>query len=261
MEGSSCDPRGPRGQSQVLFPKNGITPDYWIPPHVRMCVTLTGTIILDLQRSRYLGIGVEETRALLALDAFNGRANAFISAPPAPMTRESAECMAELLIGEGLLSTTPEVDLLPAPSAQVLGALEGGVHHARAIGSVGGEDVMRFLRACWWARSAIRSRTLYSIACEIAGLKPRSSQPSGAVEADPLTKFQRLRPFAFASRNHCLFHALTLMRYLADYQCFPTWVIGVRARPWGAHSWVQMGNVPLDTSPERVGEYTPILAV
>jgi hypothetical protein len=235
--------------------------DYWIPPHIRMCVTMTGTIILDLQRSRYLGVGIEVTRALLALDAFNGRRNAFISAPPAPMTRESAESMAEILIGDGLLGTVPKVDLLPAPRMQLLGVLEGGVHHARATSSIKGEDVMRFLRACWWARNAIRSRTLYSVACEFASLKFRSIEQFGAGDEDPVTKFQYLRPFAFASRNHCLFHALTLMRYLTYYRCFPTWVIGVRARPWGAHSWVQFGNVPLDTSPERVGEYTPILAV
>ena len=35
---------------------------YWIPPHVRVCPLLASTILLDLQRNRYYGIGAQETR-------------------------------------------------------------------------------------------------------------------------------------------------------------------------------------------------------
>jgi hypothetical protein len=40
-----------------------------------------------------------------------------------------------------------------------------------------------------------------------------------------------------------------------------TWVIAVRPRPWGAHSWVQLDNLLLDTNPEEINGYTPILSV
>jgi hypothetical protein len=39
------------------------------------------------------------------------------------------------------------------------------------------------------------------------------------------------------------------------------WVIGVRAKPWGAHAWVQHDKLLLDANPEHVCEYTPILTI
>jgi len=73
--------------------------------------------------------------------------------------------------------------------------------------------------------------------------------------------FRRLRPLAFTAKDQCLFHALALVRFLAFYSVFPVWVVGVRTRPWAAHSWVQQGTLLLDSNPEHVCEYTPILSV
>jgi hypothetical protein len=70
-----------------------------------------------------------------------------------------------------------------------------------------------------------------------------------------------MRPFAFTSLDQCLFHALALTRFVNDSGQLATWVIGVRLRPWGAHSWVQQNHRVLDTTPEIVREYAPILAV
>ena len=73
--------------------------------------------------------------------------------------------------------------------------------------------------------------------------------------------FRRLRPFAFAVEGRCLLHALTLMRFLGKYQLHPEWVIGVTTQPWGAHSWVQWEHYLLDSNPEKVCGYTPIMMV
>ncbi len=40
---------------------------YWLPSHVRACSTATGTVLLDLRRNRYFGVGRKETTALRAL--------------------------------------------------------------------------------------------------------------------------------------------------------------------------------------------------
>ena len=40
---------------------------YWLPAHVRACSTATGTVLLDLQRNRYFGVGRNETLALRSL--------------------------------------------------------------------------------------------------------------------------------------------------------------------------------------------------
>jgi hypothetical protein len=73
--------------------------------------------------------------------------------------------------------------------------------------------------------------------------------------------FRRLRPYAFAAKDQCLFHALSLLKFLAQYNIHPTWVIAVRPTPWAAHSWLQLGTLVLDCTPEEISGYTPILAI
>jgi len=73
--------------------------------------------------------------------------------------------------------------------------------------------------------------------------------------------FRRLRTFVFAAEGRCLLHALTLVNFLARCDFYPEWVIGVSTQPWGAHSWVQWGDFLLDTNPEKVCQFAPILVV
>jgi hypothetical protein len=73
--------------------------------------------------------------------------------------------------------------------------------------------------------------------------------------------FRRLRPFVFAAEGRCLLHALTLIRFLSHYQLHPEWVMGVKTQPCGAHSWVQWDRYLLDSNPEKVCGYTPIMMV
>ena len=48
---------------------------------------------------------------------------------------------------------------------------------------------------------------------------------------------------------------------MSKYAFYPDWVIGVTTQPWAAHSWVQWGGFLLDTNPEKVCAYTPILMI
>jgi hypothetical protein len=73
--------------------------------------------------------------------------------------------------------------------------------------------------------------------------------------------FRQVRPYLFTAEGQCLLHALTLVKFLHSCGLYPRWVIGVATRPWGAHSWVQWNQYLLDTNPEKVCRYTPILVV
>ena len=125
------------------------------------------------------------------------------------------------------------------------------------------QHIASFLAALAWTRRALRSRSLYSIACEVRDRKAAAAggdfDEGRAVELVGI--FRRLRPHTFAARDRCLFHSLALVRFMARHDVFPTWVIGVRAKPWGAHAWVQQDKLLLDANPEQVCEYTPILTV
>ena len=108
----------------------------------------------------------------------------------------------------------------------------------------------------------MRSRTLYSVACEISEARTSDSEVVDLQRTIELVSvFRRLRPYAFEAKDRCLFHALALQRFLFRYGSYPTWVVGVSARPWAAHSWVQVEECVLDSSPEDVCAFTPVLAV
>jgi hypothetical protein len=236
---------------------------YWLPPHVRICRTVTGAVVLDLKRNRYFGIGKKEAYTLGTLEADSSCADLGFARPDEAMTPQALERIADHLVEIGFLSRDPPTDRRIAPGdIDLKGQLTSVGHEINGSQRIALGHVCNFLRACAWARRAVGSRTLYSVACELSDDKSRHP---GRLETqrtiDLVCIFRRLRPFAFAAKNQCLFHALALARFLSFYQVFPTWVVGVRARPWAAHSWVQHGSLLLDSNPEHVCEYTPILTV
>lgn len=73
--------------------------------------------------------------------------------------------------------------------------------------------------------------------------------------------YLRLRPFALTTHDRCLHDSLALIHFLTTRGLIAQWVIGVRLRPFGAHSWVQRGSVVLNDQPDHVRAYEPILVV
>lgn len=240
------------------FPTNTVSEQYYLPRHVYACSLSGGLVFVDLLRNRYFSIGETETRAIgphIANHAIAG--NSWDGSVAA------SESIAARLLQAGLLQQQESGlrDFTPAD-----------VHGAAALLSI--EDVYRasmpasdyllsFALSCLWARVSLRTRPLHAIACSLKRAKAQRASPNFDSEkvASLVSAFRRLRPFAFTSLDRCLFHALALTRFLNHHGQFPTWVIGVRLRPWGAHSWVQHNQWVLDTTPEIVREYVPLLAV
>jgi Transglutaminase-like superfamily len=239
-----------------------------IAPDVHVCVTGTGSVILDLKRDKYLGLGREETELLV--DAVLGW--------PRPVWQRSVchdsnaasqatNNLCESLLTEGVLQRSVE----PARPAAVptLGDMKGEWvsigDELEVRGTVKLRHIANFLAAYLWARYSLARRPFCMVVAEVR-LQKRHIEcvideqlilhVSGMVDV-----FRRLRPFVFAPEGHCLLHALTLVRFLSKYQLHPEWVIGVTTQPWGAHSWVQWGNYLLDSNPEKVCAYTPIMSV
>jgi transglutaminase superfamily protein len=236
---------------------------YWIPAHVRVCPLLASTILLDLRRNRYFGIGTNETRALstLALNWNDANGSAATVEQLAP---DAALAMADALVGAGLLSRDPPADRETFGGAplDLSGVLISAGHELSRPTALRPLHIASFLAALAWTWHALRSRTLYSIASEV---RDRKAAARGAFDQQRAVElvgiFRRLRPHTFAARDRCLFHSLALVRFMARHDVFPTWVIGVRANPWGAHAWVQQDKLLLDANPEQVCEYTPILTI
>lgn len=239
------------------------TKQYWVPSHVRACVTATGAVLLDLQRNRYYAIGPKEASSLAALALNWSAASTQTDTSQEELTVAEATRIADGLVRERLLSSepVPEAPFKTVPIDMHAALTSGGYEAPRHL-SLRLHHIARFLRACLWARRAVRSQRLYTIACNLSQAKAQARSTNDVQRAIELvTTFRRLRPYRFAASDQCLFHALALVKFLSHYNTFPTWVIAVRSRPWAAHSWVQMGDLVLDASPEEISGFTPILAI
>jgi Transglutaminase-like superfamily len=242
---------------------------YGIPAHVHMCVTAEGSVLLDLKRDKYFGIGRVETEILATV----------VQGWPRPSWESIRERNPEWIGAQAneLCLSMLESGLLIRTQGGVMGS--GAVACRRDMKgdwiSVGDElEVHRevtwrhcadFVAAYLWARCSLAWQPFLAT---VEGVRARKThrtlekQPPQVLQvAGTVDVFRRLRPLLFPAEGRCLLHALTLIRFLSKYEFYPEWVIGVTTQPWGAHSWVQWGNYLLDTNPEKVCAYTPILVV
>jgi hypothetical protein len=235
--------------------------EYWTPHHIRAAVTATGVVLLDLKQNRYRALGESNARELAALAA-NWSDVSNQTEPLEAASRDEAARHAPAFVQAGLLSRDQPDVAFHTRHVDVHGLLTSIGLQEQRHASIRLHHVGTFVRACFWAKRALKSRTLYSLACEVSARKAAANSSVDVERTIELVcVFRKLRPFAFEAQDRCLFHALALVRFLARYESYPTWVIGVRPKPWGAHSWVQHENLILDGNPEDICSFTPILAV
>lgn len=154
------------------------------------------------------------------------------------------------------------------PSAQAIGGSEATLAQLEQRGLVtsahyrGGtaraRPSLRFLGACLWARKVVARGALARAAAELSALK-WSCADEGDVEAE-LQKYVRLRPW-FPGAHACLFDSLALSRFMMAAGQSVDWVVGVKARPFAAHSWVEHGGDILNDDRETCAPFTEILRV
>lgn len=255
---------GDAAERPIPHLSTGTIAHYWLPAHLRACVTHGCTVLLDLKNNRYLGLGQRETAALeLLLE--NWRSSFFRPAFAADqlITLREALDVLESLVDRGLVSRSASASNHGASSANLPLAVRS-FELARTPPSVSMRTTLSFAQACLWAKGVIKTQSLEWIADAVIASRSRSSAHTAIDKRELATRvhqFRRLQVYSFTALDQCLFHALALTRFLAAFQLFPSWVIGVRTHPWGAHSWVQHENLVINDTPEHVLEYTPLLVV
>jgi hypothetical protein len=240
---------------------------FGIPANIYVCVTPSGSVILDLKRDKYLGLGRDETELLATA----------VPGWPSPSWQSSGSrderdrCRAAHELCDSLARTGVLERIAQGELARVRPALKDMRKEWVSVGdeleipgrvTLGRIDA--FLAAFCWARFSLIRRPFSAVVAEVRVRKERGAGLSSLGIrrlASMVDVFRRLRPFVFAAEGRCLLHALTLIRFLSYYQMYPEWVIGVATQPWGAHSWVQWDKYLLDSNPEKVCGYTPIMTV
>jgi hypothetical protein len=252
-----------------------------IPTHVHVCVTADGSVLLDLKRDRYFGVGRPETELLATFlrewpkPAWSGES---LETSRRPDVKDRALRVCESLMNEGLLLRDVEVaprcnsgngDPAARDSIAIRRDMKGEWisigDELEVEGKTRLRDVSYFAWSYLWVRLSLKFRPFAATVESMRNLKVQRTNNLDAWHGNQVAAlvdvFRRLRPFVFAAEGRCLLHALTLVKFLSHYGFHPEWMIGVSTQPWGAHSWVQWGNFLLDTNPEKVCGYTPIMMV
>ena len=210
-----------------------------------------------------MGVGGEELQCLAALvpgwpvDA---------SRDGAPVLAERALHAARQLYDAGLLTTDQCSGKAAHPPQVEIGAAS---LLQRIPESPSRTSLARLVRLAYAAVTVAAVLKFRSLECAISRLRSRKMvrvmQMTSAAEATEIAAlsqaFFHLRPFVYSSRDKCLYDCLALLEFLAYFELFPTLIIGVATFPFGAHCWLQYGQLVLTDYVEHTRAYTPILVV
>jgi hypothetical protein len=249
----------------VVGQEAGAAKKYWLRRHIFLCTAPDSVVFLDTRRDSYFGLSGPQLAALAKVVKGWPKPAHLEHLSPA-LSQDEAERIADRYVQAGLLTC---VECSGKPATPVALELNRNLVtiriNPRALRRVRFSDCMNFFLSCLSAALVPRFRTLESAVNWAAGRKARAASTGDRIDGQEVAElvgiFRKLRVLAPWGRNRCVFQALVLINFLARYNQFPTWIIGVRTHPWAAHSWVQQGDTLLDATPELVRFYTPILAV
>jgi hypothetical protein len=233
---------------------------YGLAKHVFVCRDEEYIVILDLKRDRYFALEAARTASLTPLlpgwpapspESRGGLPELAVEEAAAPLLQQG------WLLDEGAASKDATPVRLPAPETDLSGSDE------IAGAKLGAHTVIAFLFASIFAKLALRFRRLEWVVRRVAERNAaHADRPFDFERARRLLDaFGRMRVFLFSSREECLHDSLAVLEFLARHELFPSWVFGVRARPFAAHCWVQRDAVVFNDSVEHSSSYTPIMVV
>jgi len=234
-------------------------PQYRLADHVRACHVDGQVILLDLHHDRYIGVAGPQASAAAHWVADWPTADLQDCEAPASSAVES---WVGKLQNAGLLVDTPTTPCKRDPLEEASETL--ATSDLQQWRGVQWRRMAAICCATFVASRWLKRRSLAGIAATLCGMR----RGSGSIADEPSETLRcasswylRMRPFAISSQDQCLHDSLTLLHFLATERIYPRWVIGVRTRPFAAHSWVQAQHLVLNDLHENVRAYTPILVV
>jgi hypothetical protein len=251
----------------TLHSDSDLATRYSLAPSAFVARTRHGAVVLDLARNQYFGVGPKEAQVLERLD---GKLSLSAAPGGTPITAAS-ECD----IDEPSIDRLKNMGIILSGKRQGRRILSANVQLNGTLIAIGDEitrpaivqagHVLAFAEALIVSRYSLRFRPIASTIRRVYERRAAAIQRGYSLDPEKITEFvcifRRIRPFVFTAKGNCMLHALTLTNFLARYGEFPVWVLGVKVDPWAAHSWVQYDDYLLDTNPEKVCKFNPILAV
>lgn len=219
---------------------------YRLAPTLSYCCTEGQRIFLDTKRDRYFCLvsGLEAS--------FERWATGQPLSPPdlANVTK---------LAAERLLVETSGPDVRPAarssPDPPRISLFDRAVRADRL-------SVFTAYARFQWAGARL---ALFGLAASLVGLERHKRQmrrrPDAEAAAQQVANAFRGAGLYATTRLHCLSHSIAVAHALLAQGAPALLVIGVRTRPFGAHAWVQLGELVVNDSIDNVRDFTPIRLV
>ncbi|MGH8285650.1 MAG: lasso peptide biosynthesis B2 protein [Steroidobacteraceae bacterium] len=229
-------------------------PPYLLLKHVYACLSGEQLVLLDLKADRYFALECTEAAALAPL----------VRGWPVQADGSGGgdETMVRELLSRSLLTQDESAGKDAMPVA--VDTAEAELFLDDTVPLLNARRVTTALVATTRAAVLMRCTALARIVRGVSRRKRlRGGAPAPAVEElrELVSVFDYLRPFLFSARDGCLLDCLALSEFLAPHGLFPTWVFGVRTKPFAAHCWLQHDGVLLNDCIERTGSFTPIMTV
>lgn len=210
-----------------------------LAPHVHLAVIGEDVVLLDVSADTYLCIP-------------DGRAQLRPSEDGAAVSPADADVL-QGLVAAGLICAKPR-PLGRRPAARPVRDVGPPSEASLNLG-----QALRLCAAMWDLAWRYRGRSFSDILA-FAGRAPACDADRHAEIVRLARLFQRVAVWLPMSRK-CLVRSFVLLRFLHRSGLNAQWVIGVRTWPFSAHCWLQLGDMALDDSWERLVVYEPILAV
>lgn len=243
--------------------------EYTLSPDLVFCEVDGGAIFLNLKTERYLGMSRAQFELLRKRFDFGRHAADSMLEPRCP-TDERDQSMLEGLVAGGVLARGAGERLgcgiaLKIRQRTVEKPLDSVLNHGASVlgNRIRPIEVAAFAWAVLSARAKLSLLKLKGTVCSIErnAVSIDREDSDRTATRDLVGIFLQLRPWFYTARDQCLFDSLVLVEFLRQYHVPATYVIGVTAKPFSAHCWVQLGALVLNDDVERVAQFTPILSV
>ena len=204
-------------------------------------------VFLDLARDRYYALGRDASRAAQHTLAASGEAL------DGDLSRKLEKA--------GLLASAPQRGRAFAVTSHALPVRD--LHDV--VERAGPADVLLALASRSRASHALRRRHISEAVARRRAVKKswrarRRRTPDEAVLVRRAARLAALRPLA-SNHNACLLNSLSLLFHLGRAGADLDWVFAVKAVPFEAHCWVQLGDLVLNDTVDATRGYAPIMVV
>ena len=216
-----------------------MTAPLYLRPSVQACAVRDDLVLLDAADDAYLCI----PQGAVTLD-WRPQTRSFAPSDPGAAAELLDAGLVQLLPAQPWLAEPPNAPtrgLSPAPPPRLDFAGQRALAGAWL-------DLLR----------DYRDRRFAEILAKVRRTSPSVLQPTEELEK-LAASFLQAMVWAPAP-GKCLARSFLLLRALqrSGHDC--AWVFGVRTWPFGAHCWLQVGDLALDEAPERLAPYQPICA-